>query len=156
MARSSKARLWIGVGLVWRVKRYFSLSAVVAWIRQYVARSASRLRKLWTGRPSSVRPVACLRLAAAECSALAVTGNNDADAVYLLHWATRVAPASVRGLWTKLAQWGGNSSGVNIANIDNLGNVHPDTMWWHYTLGNVRERLFSATGAISRTRSWPG
>jgi heme d1 biosynthesis radical SAM protein NirJ len=73
-----------------------------------------------------------------------VTGNNDADAIYLLHWATRVAPASVRGLWTKLAQWGGNSSGVNIANIDNLGNVHPDTMWWHYTLGNVRERPFSA------------
>jgi radical SAM protein with 4Fe4S-binding SPASM domain len=43
----------------------------------------------------------------------------------------------------KLAQWGGNSSGVNIANIDNLGNVHPDTMWWHYSLGNVRERPFS-------------
>jgi radical SAM protein with 4Fe4S-binding SPASM domain len=37
----------------------------------------------------------------------------------------------------------GNSSGVNISNIDNLGNVHPDTMWWHYTLGNVRERPFS-------------
>jgi radical SAM protein with 4Fe4S-binding SPASM domain len=44
----------------------------------------------------------------------------------------------------KLAQWGGNSSGVNIANIDNLGNVHPDTFWWHYSLGNVRERPFSA------------
>ncbi len=29
------------------------------------------------------------------------------------------------------------------ANIDNLGNVHPDTMWWHYKLGNVRERPFS-------------
>jgi heme d1 biosynthesis radical SAM protein NirJ len=73
-----------------------------------------------------------------------VTGNNDADAVYLLHWATRAAPASVPRLWAKLAQWGGNSSGVNIANIDNVGNVHPDTMWWHYTLGNVRERPFSA------------
>jgi Fe-coproporphyrin III synthase len=43
----------------------------------------------------------------------------------------------------KLAQWGGNASGVNIANIDNLGNVHPDTFWWHYPLGNVRERPFS-------------
>jgi radical SAM protein with 4Fe4S-binding SPASM domain len=31
---------------------------------------------------------------------------------------------------------------VNVANIDNLGNVHPDTMWWHHTLGNVRERGF--------------
>jgi heme d1 biosynthesis radical SAM protein NirJ len=72
-----------------------------------------------------------------------VTGNNDADGVYLLHWASRKLPASVPHLRSKLAQWGGNSSGVNIANIDNLGNVHPDTMWWHYALGNVKERRFS-------------
>jgi radical SAM protein with 4Fe4S-binding SPASM domain len=43
-----------------------------------------------------------------------------------------------------LERWGGNASGVNIANIDNLGNVHPDTMWWDYDLGNVRDRPFSA------------
>ena len=43
----------------------------------------------------------------------------------------------------KLAQWGGNSSGVNIANIDNLGQVHPDPFWWHYSLGNVKSRPFS-------------
>ena len=73
-----------------------------------------------------------------------VTGNNDADAVYLLHWAGREAPQAVAHLRAKLAQWGGNSSGVNIANIDNLGNVHPDTMWWHYDLGNVKQRSFSA------------
>jgi heme d1 biosynthesis radical SAM protein NirJ len=73
-----------------------------------------------------------------------VTGNNDADAVYLLQWAERQAPDCVAHLHAKLAQWGGNSSGVNIANIDNLGNVHPDTMWWHYTLGNVKQRPFSA------------
>ena len=73
-----------------------------------------------------------------------VTGNNDADAVYLLQWAAQTAPDQVAHLRAKLAQWGGNSSGVNIANIDNLGNVHPDTMWWHYTLGNVKKRAFSA------------
>jgi heme d1 biosynthesis radical SAM protein NirJ len=73
-----------------------------------------------------------------------VTGNNDADAVYLLHWARERFPERVAHLRHKLAQWGGNSSGVNIANIDNLGNVHPDTFWWHYDLGNVRERPFSA------------
>jgi radical SAM protein with 4Fe4S-binding SPASM domain len=39
--------------------------------------------------------------------------------------------------------WGGNSSGVQVANIDNLGHVHPDTMWWHHDLGCVRERAFS-------------
>jgi radical SAM protein with 4Fe4S-binding SPASM domain len=42
-----------------------------------------------------------------------------------------------------MRQWGGNSSGVNIANIDNLGDVHLDTFWWHYPLGNVRQRAFS-------------
>jgi heme d1 biosynthesis radical SAM protein NirJ len=72
-----------------------------------------------------------------------VTGNNDADGVYLLHWVRRYYPEREPHLRAKLAQWGGNSSGVNIANIDNLGNVHPDTFWWHYHLGNVRERPFS-------------
>jgi Fe-coproporphyrin III synthase len=73
-----------------------------------------------------------------------VTGNNDADGVYLLHWARRHHPHRANHLHRKLAQWGGNSSGVGVANIDNLGNVHPDTFWWHYNLGNLRERPFSA------------
>jgi heme d1 biosynthesis radical SAM protein NirJ len=73
-----------------------------------------------------------------------VTGNNDADGVYLLMWAAQRFPDRVEHLHAKLEQWGGNSSGVNVANIDNLGNVHPDTFWWHYSLGNVRERPFSA------------
>ena len=72
-----------------------------------------------------------------------VTGNNDADAVYFLHWVKRKFPEQLAHIQAKLAQWGGNASGVNVANIDNLGNVHPDTFWWHYNLGNVRERAFS-------------
>jgi heme d1 biosynthesis radical SAM protein NirJ len=72
-----------------------------------------------------------------------VTGNNDADAVYLLHWAQREHPQKAGHLAALLRRWGGNASGVNIANIDNLGQVHPDTFWWHYTLGNVKERPFS-------------
>ncbi len=71
------------------------------------------------------------------------TGNNDADGVYLLFWVRKHFPQSEAHIRAKLAQWGGNSSGVNVANIDNLGNVHPDTMWWHYNLGNVRQRPFS-------------
>ena len=74
-----------------------------------------------------------------------VTGNNDADAAYLLMWARRNLPdLDEPRLRAVLAAWGGNSSGVNVANIDNLGNVHPDTMWWDCTLGNVRSRPFSA------------
>ena len=73
-----------------------------------------------------------------------VTGNNDADGAYLLQWVERHRPEQRERLQTMLERWGGNSSGVNIANIDNLGRVHPDTMWWDYDLGSVKERPFSA------------
>jgi heme d1 biosynthesis radical SAM protein NirJ len=72
-----------------------------------------------------------------------VTGNNDADAVYFLHWVAKNYPNRVEHIKTKLEQWGGNASGVNVANIDNLGNVHPDTFWWQHNLGNVKDRPFS-------------
>jgi len=72
-----------------------------------------------------------------------VTGNNDADGVYFRHWVRRHFPDAEARISKHLGAWGGNSSGVNIANIDNLGNVHPDTFWWHYSLGNVRQRRFS-------------
>ncbi len=73
-----------------------------------------------------------------------VTGNNDADGVYLLYWIKKHFPDKLEQMRARLIQWGGNSSGVNISNIDNLGNVHPDTFWWDYNLGNVKQRPFSA------------
>lgn len=72
-----------------------------------------------------------------------VTGNNDADGAYLLEWVMHHHPSAAAHIAECLRQWGGNSSGVNVANIDNLGEVHPDTFWWHYSLGNVRDRPFS-------------
>ncbi len=72
-----------------------------------------------------------------------VTGNNDADGVYLLHWVQEYYPEQAEAIQARLKQWGGNSSGVNISNIDTLGNVHPDTMWWNYNLGNIKDRPFS-------------
>ncbi len=72
-----------------------------------------------------------------------VTGNNDADAVYFLHWVAKHYPERVEHIQAKLTQWGGNASGVNVANIDNLGNVHPDTFWWQHNLGNVQNRPFA-------------
>ncbi|ALJ39446.1 MULTISPECIES: heme d1 biosynthesis radical SAM protein NirJ [Azospirillum] len=73
-----------------------------------------------------------------------VTGNNDADGVYLLWWAQRTFPERVPDLLARLRRWGGNASGVGVANIDTQGDVHPDTMWGHHTLGNVRARSFGA------------
>jgi radical SAM protein with 4Fe4S-binding SPASM domain len=72
-----------------------------------------------------------------------VTGNNDADGVLLYLWALRRFPHAAEHLRAKLVEWGGNASGVNVANIDNLGNVHPDTFWWGHSVGNVRRRPFA-------------
>lgn len=79
-----------------------------------------------------------------------VTGNNDADGPYFLSWVRSHLPSRVAEVESRLRRWGGNASGLNVANIDNLGWVHPDTMWWHERLGNVRQRPFSA---IWRDRS---
>ncbi len=79
----------------------------------------------------------------AESGRQIVTGNNDADGVFLLLWAREHYPDRVARLEQELRRWGGNASGMMVANIDNVGDVHPDTMWWHYTLGNVKQRPFS-------------
>lgn len=73
-----------------------------------------------------------------------VTGNNDADGPYLLQWVQARYPEWTEAVRQRLVAWGGNSSGVYVANIDNLGMVHPDTMWWHHTLGDLRQRPFSS------------
>jgi len=72
-----------------------------------------------------------------------VTGNNDADVVFMVKWVERKFPPHADHLRVKLVQWGGNASGVHVSNIDNIVVVHPYTMWWHHTLGNVKERQFS-------------
>lgn len=73
-----------------------------------------------------------------------VTGNNDADAGYFLQWVARHFDArKVAHLRDHLVAWGGNSSGLGVANIDTLGNVHPDTYWSDYTVGNVKQAPFS-------------
>ena len=76
-----------------------------------------------------------------------VTGNNDADGPFLLQWAIKMFghlhPQRVENLKQKLIQWGGNASGVNVANIDNTGTIHPDTYWWEHPLGNVKTDKFS-------------
>ncbi len=73
-----------------------------------------------------------------------VTGNNDADAVYLMRWAERhFDQARLDNLRDHLEAWGGNSSGLGVANIDHQGKVHPDTYWSDYTIGSVKTTPFS-------------
>ncbi len=72
-----------------------------------------------------------------------VTGNNDADGVYFYHWVKQRFPQQAEHIKQRLTAWGGNSTGKFIANIDNVGNVHPDTFWWNYSIGNVKDQPFS-------------
>lgn len=73
-----------------------------------------------------------------------VTGNNDADAVWFLRWVERNFPAPrAAHVAQHLAAWGGNSSGLGVANIDPQGRVHPDTYWSDYTVGSVKDTPFS-------------
>ncbi|WNC68353.1 heme d1 biosynthesis radical SAM protein NirJ [Thalassotalea nanhaiensis] len=76
-----------------------------------------------------------------------VTGNNDADGPFLLQWAMKKFgnkyPQRVANLEQRLINWGGNASGVNVANIDNTGVIHPDTYWWNHPIGNVKTEKFS-------------
>ncbi len=73
-----------------------------------------------------------------------VTGNNDADAVIFLRWASTIAcPEKVSHVRDHLEAWGGNSSGLGVANIDTQGVVHPDTYWSDYSIDSVRKRPFS-------------
>ncbi|MCU7247511.1 heme d1 biosynthesis radical SAM protein NirJ [Pseudomonas koreensis] len=71
-----------------------------------------------------------------------VSGNNDADAVLLLQWVNEHLPEHAAQLEHMLRAWGGNASGSGIANIDNTGEVHPDTYWWQHSVGNVRRTPF--------------
>ncbi|MCK7466868.1 MAG: radical SAM protein [Desulfosudis oleivorans] len=107
---------------------------------------ASQLRRARQRQPQGRRharrpragPWTCCSTAAGQTRSAGGTGNSSPATTTPTAYTCCSGCASTFPNWkrhmrAKLAQWGGNSSGVNIANIDNLGNVHPDTMWWHYT-----------------------
>ncbi len=74
-----------------------------------------------------------------------LTVDNHVDGVYLyqkLLLKDEQKASQVKDLLT----WNGGgaySTGVGIANIDFVGNVHPDQFWQDYTFGNVLERSFA-------------
>lgn len=71
-----------------------------------------------------------------------VTGNNDADAVFLLLKLQEQHPEEAERLLPALLRFGGNSAGVGVANIDPTGDVHPDPLMSSVTLGNITETSF--------------
>jgi radical SAM protein with 4Fe4S-binding SPASM domain len=73
------------------------------------------------------------------------TVDNHADGPYLYLRLREEDPSRAAEVLALLAWNGGglHSSGVGVADIDFLGNVHPDQFWMHHTLGNVRDRKFS-------------
>lgn len=71
-----------------------------------------------------------------------LTVANHADGVYLYLKAKKGNPEHAGKIYSLLRRNGGNNSGIWIGAVDDLGNVHPDQFWWHYSLGNVRERKF--------------
>ena len=71
-----------------------------------------------------------------------LTVGNHADAVYLYLKLREQDSQRANKVLELLRRNGGNNSGIKIGAIDDLGNVHPDQFWWHYSLGNVRQRKF--------------
>ena len=72
-----------------------------------------------------------------------LTVDNHADGVYLYLQLRKEDPKKAQSVLDLLKINGGNKSGVGIADVDNLGNVHPDQFWREHTFGNVKERKFS-------------
>lgn len=72
-----------------------------------------------------------------------LTVDNHTDAAYLQMWVDKNMPGESDRVRALQARNGGNTAGKGMANIDNLGKVHPDQFWWNQTIGSVKERKFS-------------
>ena len=71
-----------------------------------------------------------------------LTVANHADGAYIYLKLREKDSERADSVLSLLRRNGGNNAGTRIGAIDDLGNVHPDQFWWHYSLGNVRQRRF--------------
>ncbi len=71
-----------------------------------------------------------------------LTVDNHSDGPYLYMRMVREGNPRADEVMQLLKWNGGNSSGIGIADVDNVGNVHADQFWWHSSSGNVRQRKF--------------
>ena len=73
-----------------------------------------------------------------------LTVDNHTDGVLLYLRVLRDQPQRA-GDVRRMLEWnGGNQSGIAVASVDPLGDVHADQFSWMYSFGNVRDRPFSA------------
>lgn len=73
-----------------------------------------------------------------------LTVDNHADAAFACLYLLGKDQDLAAQAWRRLEANGGNRSGHRIGAVDPQGGIHPDPFWSHYTVGNVRERPFSA------------
>jgi len=71
-----------------------------------------------------------------------LTVDNHADGVYLYLKLKRQDPSRAEKILALLRVNGGNNAGIRIGAVDELGNVHADQFWRHYSFGNVLQRKF--------------
>ena len=99
---------------------------------------------------SALRPVD--RLKSFKGPLLMIAGSEDRHTTITETKAMFASANEPKELWVvdgaahveaHLKAWGGNSSGLGVANIDPQGKVHPDTYWSDYTVGSVKAVPFS-------------
>ena len=71
-----------------------------------------------------------------------VTGNMEQDAILFLKEFEKKYPHLKETMHQRLIEWGGNSAGRKLLNIDSEGNVKPDP-FFPKTIGNIIEQDFS-------------
>jgi len=71
-----------------------------------------------------------------------VTGNMEMDAILFLEKFSERYPDLRGEMLQRLRNWGGNSAGRKLVNIDWMGNVKPDP-FFPFTIGNMTEKPFS-------------
>jgi len=71
-----------------------------------------------------------------------LTVDNHADGIYIYLKLKKQDPTRADRILALLRANGGNNSGIRIGAVDELGDVHADQFWRHYSFGNVLRRKF--------------
>jgi radical SAM protein with 4Fe4S-binding SPASM domain len=71
-----------------------------------------------------------------------VTGNMEMDAILFLEKFSKRYPEHIEEMERRLIEWGGNSAGRKLLNIDSEGNVKPDP-FFPLKIGNILTQDFS-------------